>query len=180
MRPVRCAVLCLASAFFFPSIALSGAQSSREASPAPIPAQILAAKKVFIGNAGGEDSSSFSGGRDRAYNEFYAAMKSWGRYELVGSPAEADVLFEIQFVVGPYERPVVKGDSIGAQTADPQIRLVIRDPKTQTVLWGLLEHVPWAILQNNRDKNFESTLSRLVDSVQKLAALPASAISSAK
>ena len=31
------------------------------------------------------------------YNEFYAAMKSWGRYELVSSPADADMVFEIRF-----------------------------------------------------------------------------------
>src|SRR5438445_7063479 len=60
------------------------AQQSR-APIAPIPEQILAAKKVFVANAGGEDPSSddplFSGGPDRAYNQFYAAMKTWGRYE---------------------------------------------------------------------------------------------------
>lgn len=40
---------------------------------------------------GGGDESLFvwpqySGGPDRLYNEFYAAMKSWGRYELVSTP----------------------------------------------------------------------------------------------
>ena len=31
------------------------------------------------------------------YNRFSAAMKSWGRYELVASPAEAGLVFEIRF-----------------------------------------------------------------------------------
>ena len=48
----------------------------------PIPAQILAAKKVFVANAGGDeppaDDAQFSGDSDRAYNQFYAAMKTWG------------------------------------------------------------------------------------------------------
>jgi len=60
--------------------------------PAPIPAQILAEKKVFIANGGGDESgyeaATYSGGPDRAYNEFYAVMKAWGRYELVASPGE--------------------------------------------------------------------------------------------
>jgi len=49
---------------------------------APIPAQILTAKKVFIANGGGDKSgyegATYSGGPDRAYNEFYSVMKAWG------------------------------------------------------------------------------------------------------
>jgi hypothetical protein len=44
---------------------------TKQIPPAPIPAQILAAKKVFIGNAGGDepyDGPFFNGGPDRAYN----------------------------------------------------------------------------------------------------------------
>ena len=37
------------------------------------------------------------GGSNEPYNRFYAAMKSWGRYELVASPADADWVFEIRF-----------------------------------------------------------------------------------
>ena len=59
---------------------------------APIPTQIATAKKVFIANAGGDDpgiyEALFNRDVDRSYNLFYAAMKSAGRYELVGSPAE--------------------------------------------------------------------------------------------
>jgi len=48
---------------------------------APIPAQISAAKRVFVANAGGDSPSTedplFAGGPDRAYNQFYAAMKTW-------------------------------------------------------------------------------------------------------
>jgi hypothetical protein len=56
------------------------AQASKAGPLAPIPSQILAAKKIFIANRGGDevlfDSPQYSGGPDRLYNEFYAAMKS--------------------------------------------------------------------------------------------------------
>src|SRR4029077_1489160 len=58
---------------------------------AAIFAQIITGKKAFISN-GGVDSA---GCRQRAdessepCNRFSAAMKSWGRYELVAAPAEA-------------------------------------------------------------------------------------------
>ena len=56
---------------------------------------------MFISNAGGEsfegviDQTVFNGGPDRPYNQFYAAMKAWGRYEVLSSPPDADLVFEI-------------------------------------------------------------------------------------
>src|SRR6266478_3790075 len=82
---------------------LSATQQKKPTHPAPIPAQILTAKKVFIANGGGDESryeaASYSGGPDRAYNEFYAAMKTWGRYELVAAPGDADLVFDTRLTV---------------------------------------------------------------------------------
>jgi hypothetical protein len=165
------AVLCLFFSCLLSPLLARAAQKSKEAPLAPIPPQIIAAKKIFIANAGGEDSDAYSGGRDRTYNQFYAALKSWGRYEIVSSPGEADLLYEIQFVLAPFSRQVVKGDSTGPGWADPQFRLVIRDARTNAVLWAIREHAPMAILQGNRDKNFDEALARLIDAAQKLAPL---------
>jgi len=47
------------------------------APPAPLPAQIVNAKRIFISNAGDDNrDGAYNGGTDRAYNQFYAAMKS--------------------------------------------------------------------------------------------------------
>src|SRR5689334_18787030 len=47
-------------------------------------------EKIFIANAGGDFGGApfkaLRGGADRAYNEFFAAMKDWGRYEIVADP----------------------------------------------------------------------------------------------
>src|SRR5215471_5988668 len=51
--------------------------------PAPLPAQIVSGKRVFISYAGGELKDWFNGGPNRVYDQFYAEMKQWGRYELV-------------------------------------------------------------------------------------------------
>jgi hypothetical protein len=52
---------------------------------APLPAQITAAKKVFISNGGEDTWLDFDPKHDPTltYNEFYANMKSWGKYEWV-------------------------------------------------------------------------------------------------
>jgi hypothetical protein len=79
------------------------AEQSKGLAPAPAPPQIAAAQKVFISNAGGSsldaviDETIFNGGPDRPYNQFYAARKSWGRYDLVSSPADADLVLEISW-----------------------------------------------------------------------------------
>src|SRR5579872_3002052 len=74
------------------------AQDANPVASAPLPSQIVTAKKVFISNAGGEfNTHIWSGAPVRTYNQFYAAIKSWGRYELVSAPANADLVLEIGF-----------------------------------------------------------------------------------
>lgn len=149
-----------------------GPALAKEAAPlAPVPVQITTAKKVFISNAGGESNFEVAVGNfgdpDRTYNQFYAAIKSWGRYEVVSAPADADLLLEIRFIVAPIGANVFKGDSLGPQI-DPQFRLVIRDPRTQSVLWAFTEHTATAILPGNRDRNFDQALDRIVADVKGL------------
>ena len=175
MTPRRTAVASIALTIFLLPVALL-AEQPKPAPPAPVPAQILAAKKIFIANAGGEnhfyDDPIFSGTSNRAYDEFFADTKTWGRYELVGSPADADLIFELQFTL-PFAPPnVYKGTIAGPAPFDPQFRLVIRDPKTNVVLWGFTEHVQWAVLQGNRDKNFEQALNRVEGQLQALSVSP--------
>jgi hypothetical protein len=142
---------------------------TKPAPAAPVPAQILAAKKIFIANAGGdemaEDDPIFSGGPDRAYNQFYAAMKSWGRFEIVGSPAEADLLLEIRQEV----QTVSLGGKVGASDT-PLFGLTIRDAKTNTLLWGLHVHSKFGVGQGNSDRNFDQAMDRLVSDMRAVVA----------
>ncbi len=146
-----------------------GAQQPKVQAPAPVPAQIAAAQKVFIANAGGEsletviDETVFNGGPDRPYNEFYAAMKSWGRCELVSSPADADLVLEISWVLTDtgLRLPVLG-----------QLRLVVIDPKTHVTLWNFTEYVRGALLLGNRDKNFDQAMNTVVARMKALMSPP--------
>jgi len=153
------------------------AQNKQTTPVAPIPAQILTAKKVFIANGGGDESwysgPWYSGNADRLYNEFYAAMKSWGHYELVATPADADLVFEIQEIIFQVQHEGGFSDSQSG-AYDTQFRLVIRDVKTQEKLWGLTEHAQVAILQVNRDTNFEQALAGIVAEMKRIATPAAS------
>jgi hypothetical protein len=146
------------------------AQKSQVPQPAPIPSQIAAGQKIFISNAGGEsfetvfDQVVFDGGPDRAYNEFYAAMKSWGQRELVSSPADADLILEISWVLND--------TGLGRLPVLGQLRLVIVDPKTHIPLWTVTEYVRGAVLLGNRDKNFDQAMNTIAGRVKTLM-LPA-------
>jgi hypothetical protein len=150
-----------------------GAQAPKVAATGPVPAQIVNAKKVFISNVGGGCSpfgqSEFSGGPDRLYNEFYSAMKSWGRFEVEAAPADAELDVEVSFPCPAARANSAFGSNYGTDN-DPQLRLVIRDVKTRIVLWGLTEHIETAALQSNRDKNFERAMSALVVRLKGLVA----------
>jgi len=145
--------------------------AQQTANPAPVPTQILAAKKVFISNAGGDElfyeDPLFDGGPDRAYNQFYASMKTSGRYELVGAPSDADLLLEIRFTIPKVDKGL-QTEKLVPSPYDPQFRLVVRDPKTNALLWAFTEHTQWALRQTNRDKNFDKAMAKLVSDVQTL------------
>jgi hypothetical protein len=146
-----------------------------------LPAQIFTAKKVFVSNGGGDTLGYYSGGPDRAYNELYAALKGWGRYELVAAPGDAELVFEISFSV-PIVGEVVSGGGgtlVSSKTViDPQFRLVIRDLKTHVLLWTFTEHVQNALLPGNRDKNFDKAMAALVNDLRNVAGQPTPATSS--
>lgn len=163
-------------AFVGVTITLFGSQlcatpKSSPAPSAPVPSLILSAKKIFVANAGGDEAvfdAQYSGGPDRLYDEFYAAVKSWGRYELTSSPGNADLVFEIGLtVVRPQRSHPLGGDDNPAY--DSQLHIAIRDVKTQVILWGLTEHAESAILQGNRDKNFEQALTAIMSELRKIA-----------
>ncbi len=148
---------------------------------APVPTAITAAKKVFISNGGGvdlQDALDFTivgGGLDHAYDQFYAAIKNWGKYDLVPLPSEADVVFKISFMVSDsgLERLAPQSPFATITPVMGQLRLTIVDPKTRVTLWTIADYAQGAVLQNNREKNFNRTMDTVVDRLKALVEPPA-------
>ncbi|MGB6876703.1 MAG: hypothetical protein WBD87_11805 [Candidatus Acidiferrales bacterium] len=156
-------------------LALSGVLRAQEiqgaSAAAPVPVQIIDAKKVFISN-GGADTIILAAYKraeqpDQGYNQFYAAMKNWGRYELVAAPAGADLVFEIRFVA-----PM--SDCGKVITYEPQLQLTIADVKTHFELWMVTEPVQTAFRKATWDKNVDQGVTNLLADIKKLAAAPES------
>ena len=150
---------------------LSG-QETKGPVAAPIPAQITAARKAFISNGGADVAAEATfkraGEPDQAYNRFYSAMQGWGRYELVSTPGEADVVFEIRFTA-----PMYWDGNLAIY--EPQFGLNIFDVKTHVLLWSVSEPVEGAFRKTTWAKNFDHGLDALMDDLKKLS--PSSAAS---
>jgi hypothetical protein len=163
MRVVRLGLIaCLGLVSLSSTVALV-AQQAAPVAIAPVPVLLLDAKRVFISNAGADSGlfpHPFTGDPDRAYNEFYVGVLSWGRYELVTSPAEADLVFEIRLMApnGPANADKQKG----ASDPLPMLRLVIYDRPTHYALWALTESIAPAALQKTHDHNFDEAVANLV------------------
>jgi hypothetical protein len=180
LRTIKPVTLSIALAAAAMSTVVAGTQQREadESKPVitagPVPAPILAAKKVFIANAGVDVDISpdhYSGGIDRAYNQFYAALKSWGHYELVPAPADADLILELQFTAPVGASSVFQGS--GGSYPKPRFTLVIKDRKTQVMLWTFFENLgTWETRHLTHDESFDYAIGALVNDMARLAGLP--------
>jgi opacity protein-like surface antigen len=167
---VKLAMFYVALAFALVSAAQLKAQQKKETPIAPVPPQILTSRKVFISNAGYDSTSRVAfkneGDLNQPYNQFYSAVKDWGRYELVANPADADLVFEIRFTAPLtfYEKTSVY---------EPQLDLEILDVKTHFKLWSIMVPVEGAFRKVTWEKNFSQGIANLLDDLKKLTTQPA-------
>jgi hypothetical protein len=138
---------------------------------APLPAAIVNAKRIFLANGGGSNL---------AYDAFYSSMKEWGKYEVVGSPDEADLVVELAFRVDKNGSRVWTSTNTythttqlhSAEIVDPQLVLTIYDAKTKNSLWSETDHRRLARLAKNREKETVNSAQRLVDDLRARVSLP--------
>jgi len=103
----------------------------------PVPAQIASAHTVFLTNAGADPN--FPIDPTQTYTNVYAALQSWGRFQLVNTPAKADLIFQLRDV-----SPIagVVGDRNGVYSYNsPAYQLTIVDPHTNVPLWTVTSPV---------------------------------------
>lgn len=117
----------LATAAQFPT------PSAQVSSTPPVPAQIASAHTLYLTNAGGDPN--FPIDQHRAYSAVYAAMQNWGRYQLVNSPAQADLVLSLTDVSPITD--VVGYDNGTYSIHSPAFQLNIVDARTNQVIWTI-------------------------------------------
>jgi hypothetical protein len=157
-RVLRLFVIAASLIFLSSSLVAQRQAAPVNSSAAPVPAPILQGSKAFISFELGDVSSFpsvYSGGPERAYNEFFQGMQQWGRYQLVADPKDADVVLAIRFVDTP-------------GLANPQIRLGILDARGRVSLWGFAEEINGAFRKKNRDAAFSGAITQIISDLKLL------------
>jgi hypothetical protein len=137
---------------------------------APVPTEIAAAHTVFVVNNGAD--ANFPITAQDAYNEVYAALQAWGHFQLVSSPDQADLVFQLRDIA-----PVtgVYGDRTGAYAINsPAFQLAIKNPKTNVTLWTINSPVLIAGRKATRARELNIAVTNLVSRVKVLANQPLS------
>jgi hypothetical protein len=150
--------------------ALAAAQAVSQPAPPP-PAQIASAHTVFLTNGG--DDPNFPIDSTQGYNDIYAALKEWGRYQMVSAPGQADLVFQLRGVA-----PVtgISGtDGSVSSFNSPAFQLFIRDPKSNVVLWTITSPVSLAGKNQTFARWVSISETNLVSRIKVLAGQPLSA-----
>jgi hypothetical protein len=153
------------------SLETAVAKNRKDIPAAPLPAVVVNAKKIFLTNGGGSNL---------AYDSFYSEMKQWGKYEIVGSPEEADLIVELAYRVEHEGTRVWSSTNTydgtthvhSAQIVDPQLTLTIFDAKTKNSLWSEVDHRRLARREKNREKETINSAGRLVEDLKARVGIP--------
>jgi len=127
--------------YFLPALLIA---TSVSAQTAPRPAQLAAARTVFISNAMNTDSSV----KANFYESFYADVQALNRFSIVASPAQADLVLELGIGTG--------------------FVLRILDPKSTVVLWSTSEPIEGANRTATLFKNQHTALLNLAGDVKQV------------
>jgi hypothetical protein len=128
-------LLCFTLALFLASTPLTRAQQTTLS--APVPSQIQQAQTIFLTNSGSDPN--FPIDATKAYNDIYAALQTWGRYKLVTTPDQADLVFQLKGIAPITD---VSGNRGGVYSiTSPAFQLTILDPKSNIALWTITSPV---------------------------------------
>jgi hypothetical protein len=101
-------------------------------------------------------------------------MKKWGKYQIVGSPNDADLIVELSYQVEDMGTRVWSSVNTynnttqvhSRQIIDPKLILTIYDAKTKNSLWSTIDHRRLARMEKNREKEMINSAERLVEELR--------------
>jgi hypothetical protein len=154
----------------FSSLTAISARTRKDVATAPLPAVVVNAKRIFLVNGGGSNLG---------YDAFYAAIKDWGKYEIVGSPDEAELIVELAYRTEHGGTRVWSTNNTyngttqvhSRQIVDPQLVLTIYDAKTKNSLWSEVDHRRLARREKNREKETINSAERLASDLKARASV---------
>ncbi len=132
---------------------------------APVSTEFATAKTIFVTNAGG-NTVPYKGVdfAEDSYNALYQQLKTWNHYQLVATPADADLTLELstQTLLG----------NIGNEASVDLVYLqcIVRDTRTHALLWTINQPIKIAFRTPAEETNIQDAIRRTIESLKDLAA----------
>ena len=133
-RPIS--ALCLSLTVLALGCATTAPAPAPQPAPPDVITRIFSAHKIFLSNAGADDSflHDIPNGATIGYNQLYASLQQWGYFQLVDTPAQADLIFQLRGTeTAPELESTFSGNIVPHQHA-PILELTILDPQDLTLL----------------------------------------------
>jgi hypothetical protein len=175
MRKALCFV-CLAVMALSVDVAAKGRKDIQKA---PLPSELLTAKKVFLSKGVGAAAFTVEGGFDLAFDAFYSDMKSWGRYVITDKPEDADLIMQVSYTAASGGTHVYSSTNTytnqtnvySQQILDLNLTLVVYDSHAKTELWSTSVAPGTARLKKNQEKEMIKAGEKLVTTLKQRMAL---------
>jgi hypothetical protein len=166
MMTAQYGTLCVLTLVGLLASPVMGSEALSALPAAPVPIQVLSAKKVFLSNLGSDAGASaaflYIANPGAAYNGFAAAMNSWGKYELTATPEESDLVLEFRVTAAQ----LTSGTVIQRLT---YLNVSVLDTKSHYVLWTLKSPLQ---VTKQIDADVKVSVATLIDSMKSLTAVP--------
>ena len=154
------------------SVVTAGARQSTAPEPKPSPAanppavptdRLKTAKNIFLKK---------SGGSDIPYNVINSGFEGWGRYVLVDTPDQADIVMEISApsddsgtrVTAKTSRETgmpESGYSSSKEVSSDPIKITVFEAKSKRPLWSATDKPKFAMKQKTKENNLVESAERL-------------------
>lgn len=131
---------------------------------------MVRAKTAFLLNSQTTSKDLTKNGNALAFNALYADMKRWGRYQLVGSPDQADIVISLEYrpysegssKYGYYNTYTKSYSSQSVERMGADFVLVVYAAKSREQLWSMGDACGSAYLIRNQRKEVVKSIGRLV------------------
>jgi hypothetical protein len=148
------AVLC-----FLPIL---GGNAIAQTAVVPVPSQFASAHTVFLS----QDGAPALGGKAKLvsnmiYESMYRSLAASKLYTLTGSPADAELTMAVSVLI-----------TVGTSNNNfnnISVRLVVRDRKTQALLWTFDEPLDGAFREKTFQHNVDTASGRIADDLKALS-----------
>jgi len=141
-------------------------------SEATAQSRLLSAKNIYIADDGADEH--FPGSPTEAEHAFAASLRAWGRYNIVPTAQEADIVLQVRAGVNRSYVPA-SDDSYGSYVYNPFFRLTIAEPATLDPLWVITVPVLTGHRKGDRADLFNVSAANLTSQLKLLTNTPLTA-----